>query len=254
MVAEAGPEEPCQGFPPSLSSFTRGRYYGKHPPGRLVYQETEFFCESPMASDGETLQARLLAGDDSVFPAAFEAERGRLWRFVYFRMDRRIQGRVDPDDIVQEIYLAAESRLSKFVAGDFPSLFFWLRLVAAQTLSNVHRTHLGAQARSVHQEAPASLDGRLPDTSVSLSYHLIAHMTSPSQALSRDERAEQLHQALQQMSPLDREIIALRHFEELTNRETAMLLQLKPQAASIRYVRALERLQRILESLGENLG
>ena len=201
------------------------------------------------ALDIAALEQRLKSGDDTAFVGLFESLRDRMRRLVHFRMDRRVRGRVDPEDVIQEAFLDARARLSHFIDGDFPGFFFWLRMVVAQTLSRTHRAHLGAQIRTVEREVSPGLGPDLPDTSASLSYHLMAQVTSPSRALDRDERSERLHQALQAMSPLDREIIALRHFEELSNSETATLLQLRPQTASQRYVRAMERLHRILQRL-----
>lgn len=79
--------------------------------------------------------------------------------------------------------------------------------------------------------------------------HLAAGVTSPSLALRRSEFCEQLHHALDQMDSIDREVLALRHFEELTNQEVAEVLGIQQKAASIRYVRALRRLKAILDEL-----
>jgi RNA polymerase sigma-70 factor (ECF subfamily) len=196
-----------------------------------------------MLNDVPQLEKRLAAGDKSLFGDLFDHHRPRLWRFIHFRLDFRVRGRVDPEDVLQEVYLDAATRLDNFVTGEFPSLFLWLRLVAAQSLSNTHRTHLGVQARSVLKER--SLPGGicLPDASASLSFHFVDKLLSPSQNMSRDELVAKMHEILETIRPGDREIIALRHFEELTNQEVAVVLEIQPKAASIRYVRALERLQ-----------
>jgi RNA polymerase sigma-70 factor (ECF subfamily) len=79
-------------------------------------------------------------------------------------------------------------------------------------------------------------------------------MTSPSQAAIRHELQARLHAALDEMNPLDREILALRHFEELSNNEVARVLEITPEAASKRYLRALRRLREILDEPPESQG
>jgi len=168
---------------------------------------------------------------------------------VHFRLDPRLRGRVDADDILQEGYLAAVERVQHFKDDSSTSFFVWLRLVLSQTLIDVHRRHLGTQMRDAAREI--SIHGhRSPQaTSVSLAARLLGQFTSPSGAAIRDEMARQLEQAIDAMNPLDREVLALRHFEELTNSEVAEVLEIQPKAASIRYVRAIKRLKEILSQL-----
>lgn len=201
---------------------------------------------APQASD--ELERRLRDGDQSVFADVFTLHRQRLWQLVHFRMDHRIRSRVDVDDVVQEIYLAAESRLTNFIDGDFPSLFLWLRLVAGQTLSNVHRAHLRTESRAVSKETPNNA-GAFTGTSVSLTQLFVAQVTSPSQVVAKEELVAQIRQCIDAMNEIDREVLALRHFEELSNQEVASVLEITPKTASIRYMRALERLRTILEKI-----
>ena len=184
-----------------------------------------------------------------MFADVFSVHRARLWQIVNFRINSQIRARIDPDDVVQEIYLAAEKRLSHFIDGDFASCFLWLRLVASQTLSKIHRTHLGTESRSALREANFPMLNQWGNTSVCLSQRFVAHLTSPSQLAVRDELISQVHDAIESMNDTDREILALRHFEELTNGEIAIELGIKPKAASIRYMRALERLRGVLERI-----
>ena len=191
---------------------------------------------------------RILAGEESAFAEAFADHRERLWRMVHFRLDRRLQGRVDADDILQEAYLDAVKRLPHFAESQPMSLFVWLRLVVGQTLIDVHRRHLGAKMRDAEREE--SIQQQLSEgTSISLSFHLLAHLTSPSQAAVRAELFSFVKEALTGMSETDREVLALRHFEELTNNEVAEVLGLERKAASIRYVRALARLKIVLQKI-----
>lgn len=201
------------------------------------------------SSEIETLVDQVMHGDHRALGILFHHHRQRLWRIVNFRLDQRLLGRVDADDILQESYLAAEKRLEHFLHDSPESFFIWLRLIVNQTMIDVHRRHLGTQSRDASRERQVSGGWTPESTSFSLSHHLLGHMTSPTQAALRAELSTQLNVALETMGDLDREVLALRHFEELTNSETAKALDLSEQAASLRYVRALGRLRKILEAI-----
>jgi RNA polymerase sigma-70 factor (ECF subfamily) len=190
-------------------------------------------------------------GDREALGSFFSRQRERLWRAVDFRLDARLRRRVDPEDVLQQAYLDAARRLEHFHADTPAAAFVWLRLVLMQTLVEVQRAHLGAEMRAagreVYLDAGAGMDG----TSISMAHHLIGELTSPSAAAMRAESVEQLEQALASMDAIDREILALRHFEELSNAEVAEVLGIQVKAASIRYVRALARLKGILGDGGK---
>ncbi|MGB7346907.1 MAG: sigma-70 family RNA polymerase sigma factor [Pirellulaceae bacterium] len=205
-----------------------------------------------LASVDPELLERLRIDGEQVLADAFAANRERFWYLVTFRIDRRVAARVDADDVLQEAYVAATKRLPHYLKNPEFSLFVWLRLIVSQTLIDVHRRHLGAEMRSAGREI--SLGGpKFPQsTSVSLAGQIALSQTSPSGAAMRDEEAASLATAIEQMSELDQETIALRHFEGLTNSETAEVLGISITAASNRYVRALSRLKEILEQLESN--
>ena len=192
------------------------------------------------------LGRRLQCGDQEALAALFSQYRPRLSRLVQFRMDRRLPGRVDADDVLQEAYLAASERLRHYADNASSSPFVWLRMIVLQTLTDLHRHHLGAQMRDAYREV--DLHGCLypVSTSASLAALLAGNLTSPSQAAVRAETLEQVQQVIAAMDPLDREVLALRHFEELGNSEVAEVLGIQPKAASIRYFRALRRLRVVL--------
>ncbi len=192
------------------------------------------------------LQSRLVAGDKQALAELFSHHRQRLWRIVNFRLDRRLYGRVDADDVLQEAYLAAAQRIQHYLVDSSQSFFVWLRLIVNQTLVDVHRRHLGAQMRDAKRDM--SIHAHFAHaTSMSIASQLLGNLTSPSQAAMRDEISGKLEQAIEGMEPIDREVLALRHFEELTNSEVAEVLGIQQKAASIRYVRALKRLKNVLE-------
>ena len=185
-------------------------------------------------------------GDTTGLESLLEQYRARLRRMIKLRLDRRLQGRVDPSDVIQEAYLEVSRNLAEYLRDPSLPFFLWLRLVTGQKLALVHRQHLGVQARDAGREV-SLYRGALPEaTSAALAAQLIGKQTSPSHAAARVELKVRLQEALNSMDELDREVLALRHFEQLTNAETARALGISETAACNRYVRALERLKKIL--------
>ena len=205
-----------------------------------------------MANDSnatDELLRRAKDGDSQSLAELFGVYRERLKRMVGLRMDHRLQGRVDLSDVLQEAYLDLARRAPEYFAESTMPFFLWLRLLTGQRLLAIHRQHFGAKMRNVGQEV-ALLNGAIPQaTSASLAAQLLGRLTSPSLAAMRAEMQLRLQEALNSMDPIDREVLVLRHFEELTNIETAEVLGLQKTAASNRYVRALKRLREILESI-----
>jgi RNA polymerase sigma-70 factor (ECF subfamily) len=206
-----------------------------------------------MPAEGEAeiadLIAKVRAGDQQALAELFAKHRDKLRRMVQLRLDHRLAGRVSPSDVLQEAYIDAVKRIDHYFEKPDQPFFGWLRLIVAQRLADVHREHL-AQKRDVAQEIPMHRGGPGAD-SACLAACLLGSGTSPSHAAARTESFGRLEEALNQMDPLDREVLALRHFEELSNTETATLLDIQPAAASKRYVRALARLKQILETIPE---
>jgi RNA polymerase sigma-70 factor (ECF subfamily) len=201
------------------------------------------------ADNSAELLRRLQAGDPRAPAELFAHYRPRLRQMVRLRLDRRLQGRLDPSDVLQEAFLDVARRAPEYVANPAMPFFLWLRFLTGQRLLALHRQHLGARMRDASQEV-SLYRGALPQaSSQSLAAQLLGHLTSPSQAAVRAELQIKLQEALNSMEPLDREILALRHFEELTNNETAAVLGVQKAAASNRYVRALKRLKEILNNI-----
>jgi len=194
------------------------------------------------------LEERLRTGDPEALAALFQEHRPRLERMARFRMDPRLGTRVGVDDLLQDAWLEANKRIHRFRDDGFESSFVWLRMILQQTLADAHRRHLGAQQRDLRKERSLAPPPGA-DTSASLALHLLGLASSPSVAVQRGEIMDLLQQAIAGMDPIDQEILALRHFEELTNSECAAVLGLQQKAASIRYVRALKRLRSIVDSL-----
>jgi len=206
------------------------------------------------ASETAGLLRRAAQGDQAAWGALLVRSRGRLRRMVALRLDRRLQGRVDPSDIIQEAYIDASARLAEYARQPDMPFFLWLRFLTGQRLLRVHRQHLGAEMRDVAREV-SLYRGALPAaTSAALAAQLLGRDTRPSEAAVRAERSIRLQEALNSMDPLDREVLALRHFEQLSNGEAARVLGLQEPAAAKRYVRALKRLRLILDAGPGGLG
>lgn len=202
----------------------------------------------PVDSDPSTaLVQRIKAGDQQAFAELFLLFRPRLWRFINLRLHPQLRGRVDPDDVLQEFWLRAVARIDYFPETATPAGFIWFRMILTQTLIELQRRHLGAEKRSAIRERSLNGGWSPESTSSSLAIQLSGNFTTPSSAFIRAELAGQLEVALQGLDDIDREVLALRHFEELSNAETAMALNLSVAAASKRYIRALQRLKGVLE-------
>jgi RNA polymerase sigma-70 factor (ECF subfamily) len=197
-------------------------------------------------SDVGQLLERAAAGNPEAWRALFDRDRDRLRRMVALRMDRRLQGRVDASDVIQEAHIEAMARLPEYLRLPDMPFYLWLRLIVGQRLTLLHRRHLGVQARNAGREI-GLYDGALPQaTSAALAARLLGHLTQPSAAAVRAERKIRIQTALNSMDDLDREILALRHFEQLSNGEAAQALGLSKSTASKRYLRALQKLKEIL--------
>src|SRR5262245_41583862 len=201
-----------------------------------------------MTADDDTLSLR--AGGPDALAACFERYRDRLKAMVVFRLGTRLRGRVDPSDVVQEAYLDAVARLPAYVADPKVVPFVWLRFLTAQRLDILFRTHLGARMRSVGLEVPLDRAGE-SDSAANLADWLIARGTPvPEQAVRAEVRAAVLA-GLERMDEADRQVLILRHFEQLTNGEVAAELGLTEAAASKRYARALMKLKDVLALLSD---
>jgi RNA polymerase sigma-70 factor (ECF subfamily) len=174
--------------------------------------------------DSEDLLHRAAADEEDALAALWQRHRARLRQMVRLRLDRRLQGRVDPSDVLQEAYLDLAARLPDYAHDRPMPTYLWLRLVTGQRLGQIHRQHLGAAMRDAGREV-SLYRGDLPQASAaSLAARLQGRFATASQAAVRAERQFQLQAILNGMEPLDREILALRHFEGLSNGESAAVL------------------------------
>jgi RNA polymerase sigma-70 factor, ECF subfamily len=200
----------------------------------------------PIRPETDELIERAARGDGAARHDLLARHRDRLKRMVAVRLDRRLAARVDPSDIVQEALLDAHRDLSDYLHRRPLPLYPWLRQLAWERLLKWHRAHLRAQKRSVGREEPREL--ALPEESaVLLAHRLIAAGTSPSRRLIRDELRQRIRAALEAAPPRDREVLVMRHLEEMTAAEIAAALGITERAAKARHTRALERLRGLLD-------
>jgi RNA polymerase sigma-70 factor (ECF subfamily) len=184
-----------------------------------------------------------------LFAELFTRHRNKLRAMVSLRLDRRVQARVDPSDVLQDAYLEASRRLDEYLKDPCMPLLPWLRRVAGQKLQELHRFHLGLRKRSTAREI--SIHGvSVPHTTTqALARELLAQGPSPSAVAVQAELRERLEKALEQMKATDREIVALRHFEQLSSSEAAEALGIKKEAARKRYLRAMKKLGNVLAEM-----
>jgi RNA polymerase sigma-70 factor (ECF subfamily) len=205
-----------------------------------------------MSADPRTNEELLDAArnsDEGALAVLVQRYWDRLERMVRLRMDRRLQGRIDPADVVKEAYLAMRGKFPHYSTDPRWPFFLWLRLEFSQKLVDLHRFHLGTPMSDAGQEVSLYQGALPPVSSLSLAEHLLGKLTTASQAAIRVELKLRVQEALNGMDSDDREMLVLRHFEELSNAEAAQVLGIKPSVAVNRYVRALKRLKDVLQGM-----
>lgn len=197
-------------------------------------------------SEPDDLLRRAAGGDSEALGKLWNGQEKRLRRMVRLRLDRRLQARVDASDVLQETFIEAAERLAEYLRDPRMPFALWLRFLTGQKLTAMHRRHLGTEARDAAREV-SLFHGALPEaSSACLAAQLIGKVTAPLEAAIRAEMKARVQDALNSMDPMDREVLALRHFEQLSNHETAEVLGISTSGASSRYLRALKRLKEIL--------
>jgi RNA polymerase sigma-70 factor, ECF subfamily len=196
----------------------------------------------------ERLQ-RAAEGDIDALHDLFSRYRARLRRMIRLRLSRRLAGRIDDSDVLQESFLEIARRLEDYLKEPRLPFYLWLRHMTGLKLAEVHRRHLGTQARDADREVTLHRGGLPMADSVSLAAQLLGTLTTPSQAAIKAETRLYVQQALNSMDPIDREVLALKHFEQLSTSEIAEVLGLSKAGAGSRYLRAIKRLREILSQV-----
>jgi RNA polymerase sigma-70 factor (ECF subfamily) len=203
---------------------------------------------APPDPDADLL-ALAARGDEAAARDLFSRYRPRLKRMVHLRLSRRLQGRVDDSDVLQEAYADVARRLPEYARDPKVPFFLWARHLTGLKLAEVHRRHLGTQARDAGVEISLHRGGLPEADSVSLAAHLLGQLTSPSEAAVKAERRLLVQEALAALDPVDREVLALKHFEQLSTSQIADVLGMSKAGAGNRYLRAIKRLREVLSAM-----
>jgi RNA polymerase sigma-70 factor (ECF subfamily) len=203
----------------------------------------------PIDPDTDELLLGAAAGDSGARQRLFSRHRHRLLRMVELRLDRRLRARLDPSDVVQEALVEADGALQEYLIRRPVPFYAWLRQLAWERLVALHRRHVAAQRRSVVREERSAPPGN--DPSEALVDRLLDNHSTPSRQVLRNELRLRVRAALDRLAARDREVLALRHLEQLSTAETAAVLGITEGAVKLRHLRALSRLRSVL---GPELG
>jgi RNA polymerase sigma-70 factor (ECF subfamily) len=205
----------------------------------------------PDQHNTEQLLAAARAGDGTAVNELLERHRGAIRQMIDLRMDQMIKRRVDASDIVQEVMIEAHRRLAEFLENPVMPFHLWLRQMAKDRLIDAHRRHRGASRRSIDREQPL-MAAASNESSMDLIAQIRDSELTPAAAATWRELQVRFQQACDELDEVDQEIVLLRHFEQLSNSEAATVLQLSPQAASMRYLRAMRRLRQFMDGTASN--
>ena len=201
----------------------------------------------PESQNTEQLLSLAREGDGRAVNDLLERHRDAVRRMIDLRMDHVLKRRVDASDIVQDVMIEAHRRLEVYLADPAMPFHLWLRQMAKDRLIDAHRRHRGAARRSIDREQPLAAAASTGST-VDLLGQLSDDQLTPAAEATWRELQRRFEVACEELEPIDQEIILMRHFEHLSNQEAALALDLSPQAASMRYLRAMRRLRELLNN------
>ncbi|TWT38633.1 sigma-70 family RNA polymerase sigma factor [Blastopirellula retiformator] len=206
----------------------------------------------PEAEKTEQLIQNAKQGDSDARDKLLERHRDSLRRMVEMRLDRKIRRRVDASDVVQDVLVEANRRLTDYMANPVMPFHLWLRHLAQDRIIDAHRRHRGSKKRSVDLEQNIAAPVNVDQSSLNIIAQICDNEMTPAAAATMSELQARFEQAIAQLDDQDREVVVMRHFELLSNQEVAAALGLSAAAASMRYLRALRRLRALLgEPTGE---
>jgi|SRR5579884_3642184 len=198
----------------------------------------------------DELLARTANGDRAARDQLITRHRVRLRKMVAYHLDHRLRARIDPSDVVQEVLAEASRKLPEYLRKRPLPFYPWLRQMAETHLIDLQRRHLQTQKRTIRREEPGGL-ALSEESAAELANRVGTSATSPSQRLLREEARQRVQTALEQLSPHDRQVLQLRHLEQLSVAEAAAVLGISQAAVKTRHVRALQRLRKLLDDLGD---
>lgn len=185
-------------------------------------------------------------GDSSAVNRLLDHHRQVIRHLVRIRLDRRVQQRVDVSDVVQDVLVEANRRLSDYLSSVPMPFHLWLRQITHDRIIDTHRRHRASAKRSVDREQRLVSAGPVDQSSIDLAAQIADPEMTPAEAATRHELGRQVELAIGDLSDADAEMLIMRHYEHLSNQEVAQLLGLTEPAASMRYLRAVRRLRELL--------
>lgn len=200
----------------------------------------------PESDKTQDLLAGVDAGNEEALNRLLERHRVAVHRMVQMRLDQQIKNRVDVSDVVQDVLVEANRRLTDYLADPRMPFHLWIRQIAKDRIIDAHRRHRGSAKRSVDRERRMTTPAGMNHSTMDLAGQLCDGELTPAAAAMQHEIARRVEQAIEQLNEQDYEIIVMRHYEQLSNQEVAAALELSEQAASMRYLRAVRRLRSLL--------
>lgn len=200
--------------------------------------------------DGDRTEELLLgakAGDSNAVECLLDRHRESLRRMIAMRLDQKIMRRIDVSDVVQDVLVEANRRLSDYLANPVLAFHLWIRQIAKDRIIDAHRRHRVSAKRSIDREQPLAVSGPMHQSTIELAAQLCDPELTPAAAATQRELAVHVQRAIEQLDDRDREVILMRHYEQLSNQEIAESLDLTEPAASMRYLRALKKLRKHLD-------
>jgi RNA polymerase sigma-70 factor, ECF subfamily len=186
-------------------------------------------------------------GESTAVEQLMDRHRNSLRRMIQLRLDQRLMQRMDVSDVIQDVLIEANRRLTDYLANPVIPFHLWIRQIAKDRIIDAHRRHRVSAKRSIDREQPQPGKGSFDQSSIELANQFRDQALTPAAAATQRELAQQIESAVQLLRDNDREIILMRHYEQLDNQEIAQSLGLTEPAASMRYLRALKRLREIIE-------
>ena len=196
--------------------------------------------------DTQDLLAQARQGQAGAVDRLLDVHREPLRRVIGLRLDPALAARVDASDIVQDVLLEAHRRLKEYLSNPVMPFRLWLRHIAKDHVIDAHRRHRQAQRRSLDREQPLVPAVLADHSSLELAGQLLDPERTPASAAIQHELQRKLESAIADLDEDDREVILMRHREQLSNQQVADALGLTEAAASMRYLRAVRRLRSVL--------
>jgi RNA polymerase sigma-70 factor, ECF subfamily len=200
----------------------------------------------PEQPETQKLLDQAQQGEAEAVEQLLTAHREPLRRMINLRLDPALAARVDASDIVQDVLLEAHRRLTDYLRNPSMPFHLWLRHIAKDHVIDAHRRHRQAQRRSLDREQPLVPVALADHSSFELAGQLLDQELTPASAAIQKELQKRLESAIGQLDDDDREIILMRHGEQMSNQDVAGTLGLTEAAASMRYLRAVRRLRATL--------